>query len=94
MCLFLLTVLGCRVCELLCDDACWILCVLVLLMLFNVCVCDLIVTMCEILYGTLLCVLLCCVFVCLFSHVCDCVSFVLYCVNLSGVFVCACLLCA
>ena len=38
VCLLLLTMLGCRVCEL-CDDACWIMCVLVFMSLFKVFVC-------------------------------------------------------
>ena len=39
VCLVLLTVIGCRVCELLCDDALWILCVLLWLCVCVVCLC-------------------------------------------------------
>ena len=66
---FLLTVLGCRVCEL-CDDACWIMCVIVFVFFFcSVCLCGLLVTCRAMLYGLLLCVLLCCVLVCHVSNV-------------------------
>ena len=59
----LFNVHGCRVCDLLCHDACWIVCVLLCLyFVFNVLVC-VSVTFRATLYGLLLCVLLSCVFV-------------------------------
>ena len=46
VCLFLLTVLGCRVCEL-CDDTCWIMCAFVFMLLFNVFVCFVCDLLCD-----------------------------------------------
>ena len=57
VCLSLLTVLGCRACELVCDDACWLMCALLCVMCLFTVLCVLFVTLCAMLYGMLLCVL-------------------------------------
>ena len=70
VCLFLLTVLGCRGCEL-CDNVCWIMCALMSLC----CVCDFFVRYGMVCY----CVFWCVVCLCAFFLMCVKVLFVMYC---------------
>ena len=55
VCLLLLTVRGCRACEFLCDDACWILCVFVFMCLFNVLVCFVCDCVCDVVWSVVVC---------------------------------------
>ena len=79
----LFNVIGCRACEVLCDDACWIMCVIVSKCLFNEFVWFVCGLWCDVVLSVVVCVLLFCV--CLFGEcvVCDVLCDVVW-------FVCCC----
>ena len=56
----LFNVIGCRVCELLCDDACWIMCVIVFKCLFTVLVCFVCGSLCDVLLYVVVCSVVLC----------------------------------
>ena len=49
------------VCELLCDDACWIMCVIVFMNVFNVFVCFVCGLLCDVVWYIVVCVVALCV---------------------------------
>ena len=57
----LFNVFGCRVCGLLCDDACWNTCVLVFKCVFNVYVCFVCGLSCDVVLSAVVCVAVMCV---------------------------------
>ena len=70
---FFSTVLGCRVCEVMCDDACWILCVLWCLcfFLFYVLMRFVCEFMCDVVWPGVVCFVALCD--CVFPNVCECI---------------------